>query len=71
MRRGGNAGAGEGNRTARAALATPRERARVRYVGHQAHRLLQGGGANLKDWDDQLEPAVMTADKLMEEADKA
>jgi ornithine lipid ester-linked acyl 2-hydroxylase len=53
----------------------------MRLVGRLINRFLMWGikrtayhkeaVRNLKDWDDQLESAVMTADKLMEEADKA
>ena len=53
----------------------------MRLVGRLINRFLMWGikrtayykeaARNLKDWDDQLEFAVMMADKLMEEADKA
>jgi Aspartyl/Asparaginyl beta-hydroxylase len=53
----------------------------MRLVGRLINRFLMRGikrtayykeaVRNLKDWDDQLESAVMTSDKLMEEADKA
>jgi len=40
-------------------------------VGQQAHRYHKEAARNLKDWDDQLASAVMTADTLIEEAVKA
>jgi ornithine lipid ester-linked acyl 2-hydroxylase len=53
----------------------------MRLVGRLINRFLmwvikrtayhKEAARNLKDWDDQLESAVMTADTLIEEADKA